>query len=170
MTEFVIIVAIAQNNVIGRKNDIPWRLKEDFQHFKEETWGHPCMMGDKTYESLPVKPLPGRENIVLTWDKNYHPVGTTIFFDFNDGIKYCREKKYPKVFITGGAIIYKLGMQVADTFMLTKIHKDYQGETTFPEVNWEEWELIKQEDHQGIDQISGKEIKFSFLTYQRKPK
>ena len=118
MTEIIVIVAVAQNGVIGKDNDIPWRIKEDFQHFKDATLGFPCIMGDKTYESLPegARPLPGRENIVLTFDKNYKPEGTTIFHDFYEAIEYVRSKGIEKAFITGGATIYKLGMQVADKF------------------------------------------------------
>ena len=82
MTEIIVIVAVAQNGIIGRNNDIPWRIKEDFQHFKDATLGFPCIMGDKTYDSLPVKPLPGRENVVCTFDKNYPPQSTTIFYYF----------------------------------------------------------------------------------------
>lgn len=170
MTEIIVIVAVAQNNVIGKDGDIPWRIKEDFQHFKDATWGHPCIMGDKTYESLPsnAKPLPGRENIILTFDKNYNPSGTTIFYDFNDAINYCKNKKVPRAFITGGATIYKLGLKVADTFELTRIYKDYEGDTFFPEVNFDDWKLAKKEDKEGKDSRSGEIVKFSFLTYKRK--
>ena len=163
MAEIIVIVAVAQNGVIGKDGDIPWRIKEDFQHFKDLTMGHPCIMGDKTYESLPenAKPLPGRENIVLTFDKNYHPEGTTIFHSFEEAIEYCKDKE--KVFITGGASIYKLGLKAADILELTRIHKDFEGDVFFPEINFDEWELIKKEDK--TDEKHGA---FSFLTYVRK--
>ena len=163
MTEIIVIAAIAKNNVIGKDGDIPWRIKEDFQHFKDLTMGHPCIMGDKTYDSLPdnSKPLPGRENIVLTFDKNYHPEGAKIFYSFEDALEYCKDKE--KAFITGGASIYKLGLKVADTLELTRIHKDFEGDTYFPEINFDEWELIKKEDK--LDEKHGE---FSFLTYVRK--
>lgn len=172
MAEIIVIVAVAQNNVIGNKGDIPWRIQEDFQHFRETTWGYPCIMGDKTYESLPenARPLHGRENIVLTFDKNYKPEGTTIFFDFNEAIEYCRKKGVEKAFITGGASIYKLGMKVADKFELTRIYKDYEGDVLFPEINFNEWELVKKEDKEGKDKRTGENVKFSFLTYKRKRK
>src|SRR3989338_77176 len=168
MTEIIVIVAVAQNGIIGKNNDIPWRIKEDFQHFKEATLGFPCIMGDKTYESLPVKPLPGRENIVCTFNKNYRPEGTTIFYDFFEAVQYVKNKGYEKAFITGGATIYKLGMKVADTFELTRIHKDYVGDTLYPEINFEEWELLKRTDHSSIDTTSNEPVDFSFLTYRRK--
>ena len=170
MTEIIVIVAVAQNGAIGKDGDIPWRIKEDFQHFKDKTMGHPCIMGDKTYESLPdnAKPLPGRENIVLTFDKDYKPEGTTIFYDFNEAIEYVKKKGVEKAFIIGGATIYKLGMKVEDTFELTRIYKDYESYVFFPEINFDEWELTNQEDQEGIDKNSGETVKFSFLTYKRK--
>ena len=94
MTKIVVIVAIAQNGVIGRKKDIPWRLSQDFQRFKKLTMGSPCIMGDVTYESLPEtsRPLPGRENIILTFDHDYHPEGTRVFYSFDDAIGYVKKK------------------------------------------------------------------------------
>ncbi len=170
MTEIIVIVCVAQNGAIGKDNDIPWHIREDFQHFKEQTEGHPCIMGDKTYESLPdnARPLPNRENIVLTFDKDYHPEGTTIFHDFNEAIKYVKDKGEEKAFITGGATIYKLGMEVADTFELTRIHKDYDADTFYPEVDFSKWELVNQIDKEGEDVKSKEMVKFSFLTYKRK--
>ncbi len=169
MTEIIIIVAIAQNNAIGKDNDIPWEIKEDFEHFKNKTMGFPCIMGDKTFKSLPenARPLPGRENIVLSFDKNYNPNGTIVFNDFNKAIEYVKDKNVEKAFIIGGATIYKLGMKVADVLELTKIHKDYDADTFFPDINFDEWELINKEDKQSKDIKSGEDVKFSFLTYRR---
>lgn len=168
MAEIIVIAAVAQNNVIGKDGDIPWRLKEDFQHFQEKTMGHPCVMGDKTFESLPdnAKPLPGRENIVLTFDKNYNPPGTKIFFSWEDAMEYIKDKE--KAYICGGASIYKLGLKIADTLELTRINKDIEGDTFFPEINFDEWELINQEDSEGVNKRTGETLKFSFLTYKRK--
>lgn len=168
MAEIIVIAAVAENNVIGKDGDIPWRLSEDFQHFQDKTMGHPCVMGDKTYESLPdnAKPLPGRENIVLTFDKNYNPPGTKIFFSWEDAMEYLKDKE--KAYICGGASIYKLGLKVADTLELTRIHKEIDGDTFFPEINFDEWELVKKEDGEGINKRTGETLKFSFLTYRRK--
>jgi dihydrofolate reductase len=156
MAEIIVIAAVAKNNVIGNKGDIPWRIKEDFLHFKKKTLGYPCIMGDRTYESLPVKPLEGRENIILTFDKNYHPDGTVIFFNFEDGLKYVEKKE--KAYICGGATIYKIGVQIADTLELTRVNLTPDGDTFFPEINLDEWTLTKEEKHE----------KYSFLTYKRK--
>lgn len=170
MTEIIVIAAVAQNRVIGKDGDIPWRIKEDFQHFRDKTSGHPCIMGDKTYESLPdnAKPLPGRENIVLTFDKNYHPEGAKVFFSWEDAIEYCRDKE--KAYICGGASIYRLGLQVADTLELTRIHKDIDGDVFFPEINFDDWELINTEDKEGKNTRTGEILKFSFQTFRRKNK
>ncbi|MBN1898870.1 MAG: dihydrofolate reductase [Spirochaetes bacterium] len=161
MSEIIIIAAIAKNNVIGRGSEIPWHISEDFKHFKELTMNHPVIMGDKTYESLTVKPLPGRENIVLTFDKNYHPAGAIIKYSFQEALDHCRDKK--KVFIIGGASVYKHGLEVADILELTRIHRDFDGDVFFPEINFDEWELVKKVDKK--DNTYGP---YSFLTYKRK--
>lgn len=170
MTDIVVIVCVAQNGAIGKDEDIPWHIKEDFEHFKEKTKGFPCIMGDVTYDSLPdnARPLPGRENIVCTFKEDYNPEGTTIFHDFFEAIQYVKDKGVEKAFIIGGATIYKLGMKVADTFELTRIHKDYDADTFYPEINFDEWELINQEDHEGKDIKNNIDVKFSFFTYRRK--
>ncbi len=168
MTEIIVIAAVAENNVIGKDGEIPWYIKEDFQHFKEQTNGHACVMGDKTYESLPenAKPLSNRENIVLTFDKEYNPEGTKVFFSWEDAMEYCKDKE--KVYICGGASIYKLGLQVADTLKLTRVHKNFEGDVFFPEINFEEWELVEKEEKEGKDMNNNENVKFSFLTYKRK--
>jgi len=158
VVEIIVIVAIADNNAIGKDGDIPWHIPEDFAHFKEETMGHPCIMGDVTFESLPdnAKPLPGRENVVLTVDKKYKPDGATVFFSFEDALDYVKDKE--KAYICGGATIYKLGMKIADTLELTRVHMKPEADTFFPEIDFSEWEKVKEEKHE----------KYSFLTYKRK--
>jgi len=170
MTEIIVIVAVAQNGAIGKDNDIPWMIKEDFKHFKDKTMGFPCIMGDKTYDSLPdnARPLPGRENIVCTLDKEYKAEGATVFYDFNEAIDYVKKKDIEKAFVIGGATIYKLGMKIADTFELTRIYHDYDADVFYPEINGEEWEEVAKEDHTGIDVKNKINVKFSFITYKRK--
>jgi dihydrofolate reductase len=168
MTDIIVIVAVAQNGIIGEDNDIPWHIKEDFLHFKEKTTGFPVIMGDKTYDSLPKRPLPGRENIVCTLIPDYKAEGATLFHDFNKAIEYVKEKNEGKAFIIGGATIYKLGMQVADIFELTRIYHDYEGDTYYPEIDFSEWEEISKEDHEGMDLKNKINVKFSFITYRRK--
>lgn len=170
MTQIIVIVAIAKNGAIGKNNDIPWHIKEDFLHFKEKTKGYPCIMGDKTYDSLPdsSRPLPGRENIVCTLDKDYKAEGAIIFHDFNEAIEYVKKKGEEKAFIIGGATIYKLGMLVADIFELTRIYHDYDADAFFPEIDFNKWEMINKEDREGKDIKNKIDVKFSFITYKRK--
>ena len=170
MTKIVVIVAIAQNWAIGKNNEIPWHIKEDFQHFKEKTTGCPCIMGDKTYDSLPdnSRPLPGRENIVCTLIKDYKAPGAKIFHDFNEAIEYVKKKGVEKAFIIGGATIYRLGMKIADVFELTRIYHDYDADAFYPEIDFSQWELIKQEDNEAMDIKNKMKVKFSFMTYKRK--
>ena len=168
MTEVIIIAAVAENGVIGSRNDIPWRLREDFQRFKRLTLGHPCIMGDATYESLPVRPLPGRENIVLTLNRDYRPSGVTLLHDFDEAIAYVRGKGVPKAFITGGATIYRLGLQVADILDLTRVHRDFEGDVRFPEYDARDWERVSAETHEGLDGKTQQPLRFTHETYRRR--
>jgi dihydrofolate reductase len=170
MTEIIVIAAVARNGVIGRGKEIPWSIREDFLHFKEKTMGHPCIMGDLTYESLPPRsrPLPGRENIILTLDRDYHPEGTTVLHTFEEALEYVRTQGEKKAFITGGASVYRLGLAVADTLELTRIHRDYDGDVTFPPVDPEVWEEVAREEHRAEDRRSGETVSFSYITYRRR--
>ncbi|NQV09240.1 dihydrofolate reductase [Candidatus Woesearchaeota archaeon] len=165
MSKVIMIAAVAKNYIIGNKGQIPWYISADFQHFKEKTLGYPCVMGDVTFESLPngSRPLPGRENVILTLDKDYKAEGATIFHDYEKALEYCKQK-YDKVYITGGATIYRLGMQYADELEITRVDKDYEGDASFPEIKEDEWEEVSREEH--FDEKEN--VKFSFVTYRRK--
>lgn len=168
MAEIIIITALAENNAIGKDGDIPWRVREDFKHFQSLTMGHACVMGDVTYESLPAgsRPLPGRENIVLTFNRDYHPDGATVFFSWEEAMEYCAGRD--KIYICGGASVYKIALPVADTLELTRIHKDFDADTFFPEIDFDSWKLVNEEKQESIDKLSGERISYSFLTYKRK--
>lgn len=161
MSEIIVIAAIAKNNVIGKGLDIPWHIREDFLHFKELTLDHTVIMGDRTYTSLPKKPLSRRENIVLTFDRDFQAPGAIIKYSFEEALEYCRNRD--KVFIIGGVSVYRLGIQVADTLELTRIHRDFEGDIIFPEINFSEWDLLNRIDK--TDETYGD---YSFLTYKRK--
>jgi dihydrofolate reductase len=169
MTDIIIIAAVAQNGVIGKNNGIPWRISEDFKHFKSLTLGFPCVMGDATYRSLPdsSRPLPGRENIVLSLDCNYKQPEVTVFYDFDYAIEYAKNSGIAKAFITGGATIYRLGLAVADYMELTRIHKEFDGDVFFPEYDDTKWEVISTSTHEAIDRISKLPIVFSYETLRR---
>jgi dihydrofolate reductase len=154
LTDLIIIAAIAKNNVIGMGNRIPWHIKEDFVRFKKLTMGHPIIMGRRTFQSLPIKPLPGRQNIVVSRDFSY--MDTIVKPSIEEAIDFCKDS--PKIFIIGGASIYEHSIRYANVLELTIIDKDYEGDTFFPKIDLEEWQLVKKEPHEG----------FTFKTFVRK--
>ena len=164
------IACAARNGVIGNGPHIPWSIREEFGHFTDLTMGFPCVMGDVTYESLPpkFKPLPGRENIVLSLDPGYIPAGATLFRDFQQAMLHVRGLDTPRVFICGGATIYRLALDLADTLELTRLERDYEGDSTFPEVDPGIWALERAEPAAGLDRLSGETVRFEYQTWRRK--
>ncbi len=158
--EIIIISAISKNNVIGIKNKIPWYIKKDFEHFKELTLDNPIIMGRKTWESLPIKPLPKRRNIVLTRDVNLDLPGVEVCDSFESALKLCEGEK--KVFIIGGSNIYSQGLKYANVLELTRIDKEYEGDSFFPEINLEEWKIVSKKEL-----IDEKEGKYFFERYEK---
>jgi dihydrofolate reductase len=169
MPEIVMIACAARNDVIGAGARIPWSIKEEFQHFSSLTMGSPCVMGDVTYESLPpaYRPLPGRENIVLTLNPDYDPEGVTLFRSFKEALKYVRGLPARRVFICGGATIYRLGMDFADTIELTRLDRDYEGNSTFPAIDPRIWRLETTQAAAGLDRLSGETVTFTYQTWRR---
>jgi dihydrofolate reductase len=142
--DIIIIVAMSENRVIGKDGKLPWSIKEDMLHFKELTTGFPCIMGRKTYESLPHRPLPNRENLIISSNVTCTFDGAKVFNSINSAINYCKD--YSKIFICGGASIYKDAINFADKIELTLVHGNYEGDTYFPEVDktlWKETGVIK---------------------------
>ena len=164
------IACAARNDVIGNGPDIPWSIKEEFQHFAELTRGSPCVMGDVTYESLPPKskPLPGRENIVLTLDPEYEPEGVTLFRDFEEAMEYVRGLESDRAFICGGATIYRLAMDSADTLELTRLDEDFEGDVFFPQVDPEIWNLEETERASGKNRVDNTLVEFEYQTWRRR--
>ena len=156
----IIISAIAQNGVIGKSNgEMPWHVKEEFQHFKQTTLGSPIIMGRKTFETL-GKPLKGRENIIVTRNNDFHLNfdETKIFHSLQDSIKYCESKKYQKAFIIGGGQIYKQALSFADGMILSYMKFEAEGDIYFPEFSKVNWEKISSEDRE----------QFKIITYIKK--
>jgi dihydrofolate reductase len=170
MTELVMIAAVARNGVIGRGTEIPWLIREDFRRFKALTLGHPCLMGDVTFRSLPdgSRPLRGRENVVLTLDPDFRPDGVTVFGAFDAAIAYLRNRGSPRAFVIGGASIYRLGMAVADVLEITELHREYEGDVRFPPIEPAIWEVVAREDASGEDRKLGEIVSLSYVTYRRK--
>jgi dihydrofolate reductase len=154
--EIIIIAAMSENRVIGKDNAMPWSVKGNLAHFKEMTMGFPCIMGRKTWESLPKKPLSGRLNIIVskTLTANSFPdtQDIKIFSSLDLAVEYCAD--YEKIFICGGESIYKQALPLANKIDLTLITGQYDGDTYFPELD-NSW--IKKEN------VSHKE--FSVITY-----
>jgi glycine hydroxymethyltransferase len=142
--EIIVIAAVAENGVIGKGMEIPWHIKEDFQRFKDLTSGHAVIMGSKTFESLPVRPLPNRLNIVLSSDPNRVAEGAVVKTSFEDALDFC--KSYDKVFVIGGASVYGLGLKVADRLELTRVKGTHEGDVYFPDVDYSKWKLLKSDD------------------------
>lgn len=157
-----IIVAVAKNGVIGDKNSLLWHLREDMIHFRTTTSGHPVVMGRKTYDSI-GRPLPKRTNVVITRDTNLAIEGCTVVHSLEEAVAMF--DKSEEVFIIGGAQIYKQALPFADRIYLTVIEKEYQGDTSFPEIDYSEWKEISREEYPRGEEF---ELPFAFITLERK--
>ena len=159
-----IIAAAAENNVIGKGNDLPWDLPDDLQHFKEITEGSPVIMGLKTFESL-GRPLPNRQNIVLSFEPDVPIEGCDVVGSLEDAIKLAEGGGAKESFIIGGGSVYAQAMPKADRIYLTRVHADVDGDIFFPEVDEEKWEEVSRERHEKDDQH---QYAFSFLRFERR--
>ncbi len=157
-----IIVAFAKNQVIGKNNQLIWNLPNDLKRFKSLTTGHPIIMGRKTYESI-GKPLPNRENIVLTHDKNWIEKGVIVFNSKEAVLEYV--KSYKNVFVIGGAEIYKLFLDEANFLEITYVNANIKGDTFFPNIDYGQWILISEFNHEKDDKHT---FSYKFATFRRK--
>lgn len=135
------IVAMDANRAIGVNNQLPWSLPADLAYFKKVTMEHPIIMGRKTFESI-GRPLPGRENIVITRNASYQPEGVTICHSIEEAV-YERDDK--EVFIIGGAHIFEQTLRYADRLYITHIHEEFPGDTFFPVIESSQWEVVSKE-------------------------
>ncbi len=140
-----IIVAIAQNYAIGKDNQLLWHISEDLKRFKRITSGHRVIMGKKTYESLPFRPLPNRPNIIISDIPGDQYEGAVVVDSIEAALQYCNDGE--ESFIIGGGSIYKQFLEYANMLYLTVIHKDFEADIFFPEIDYNEWDLIEEEDH-----------------------
>ena len=141
-----IIVAVAENNVIGAKNKLLWNISDDLKRFKKLTTGHHILMGQKTYESI-GRLLPNRTSIILSFEENYKVDGGFVFNEISDAIKFAENRNESELFVIGGGMIYKDLLPMANKIYLTKVLKRYEGDTFFPEININEWDEISDEKH-----------------------
>ncbi len=160
------IAAMGRNRVIGKDNDIPWHLPDDFQYFKNTTEGHYVLMGRKNFESLPprFKPLPNRPNVVITRNPSYQAPGATVVTSLENALDIARKNMEEEAFIIGGGEIYLLGLQYADTIYLTEIDGMFEGDTLFPKFSPEEWTEVSRSHHPADDRHL---YAFDFVTYQK---
>ena len=162
-----IIVAAAENNVIGKDNGLIWHLPADMKFFKEKTKGHAIITGRKNYESIPEKfrPLPERTNIVVTRQLDYNAKGAIVVSSIDEAIEYVRTHfTNQEVFIIGGAEIYKQTLAICQKVYLTRIHHTFQGDAFFPELSLTEWQLKTQ---LSISADEKNKYPFTFETWER---
>ncbi len=162
-----IIVAAAENNVIGKDNALIWNLPTDMKFFKDKTKGHPIITGRKNYESIPEKyrPLPGRTNIVITRQTAYSAPGAVVISSINDAIKYAKHHFVnEEVFIIGGAEIYKQTLFECDKIYLTRIHHSFEGDAFFETLDNTVWKRIAHED---VAADEKNRYSFTFETWER---
>jgi len=141
-----IIVAVAQNGVIGKDNRLIWHLPNDMKFFKEKTTGHCVITGRKNYESIPPKfrPLPNRTNLIITRNKNYQAPGATLCFSLEEAIKKAQDLNETECFIIGGGEIFKNALPLCQRLYLTKVHHAFEGDVYFSELN-NTWKLISEQ-------------------------
>jgi dihydrofolate reductase len=158
-----LIYARARNGVIGANNSLPWHLPEDLAHFKRTTLGQPVIMGRKTWESLPPKfrPLPGRLNIVVTRQPDWHAEGAVRAHSIEDAMRQCPEAS--DAWVIGGAEIYAQAAPLASTAVVTEIEQDFEGDAFAPELG-HDWVAVHRETHTAANGLT-----FSFVTYHHNP-
>jgi len=144
-----LVVAMAENRVIGRDGDLPWRLPEDLKHFKRVTLGKPVIMGRKTWDSLYVKPLPGRRNIVVSRNPDFTAEGAETAGSIDDALACVAGEE--EAMVIGGAALFEAALPTAQRFHLTEVHAEIEGDTVFPEFDRGAWREVSRETHPASD-------------------
>jgi len=164
MTGLALIVAVADNGVIGNNNTLPWRLPEDMRHFKRVTLGKPVVMGRKTFESI-GKPLPGRTNIVITRNTAFQAAGVEVVSSLPAALELAlpiaRRDGVEETVVIGGADIYRAALPQADRLYLTEIHAAVHGDVLLPQIDWTQWREVSREHH------AAQPFDYSFVRYER---
>ncbi len=162
-----LVVATAENGVIGNDGALPWRLSSDLKFFRAVTMNKPLIMGRKTYDSI-GKPLDGRDNIVITRNSEFEVPGVIVACDLEQALRVAREKAEERsaneIAVIGGAQIYELLLPQADIIYLTEVHAAPEGDTTFPKFNKKEWREISRERHRAGSKDSAD---YSFVVLER---
>ena len=158
----IMIAAVAENNALGKNNDLLWHLPNDFKRFKTLTSGHHIIMGRKTFDSFP-KPLPNRTHIIISRDLTYKVEGCIVVDSIEKALAVC--PKDQDSYIIGGGEIYKLGLSYADKLDLTRVHHTFEADVYFPEIDRNEWQLTESEIHKKDDRHN---YDFTFETFMRR--
>ncbi|MBS7229865.1 dihydrofolate reductase [Flavobacterium psychroterrae] len=140
----IMIAAVAENNALGKDNELVWHLPNDFKRFKSLTTNHHIIMGRKTFESFP-KPLPNRVHVVITRQKDYNHEGCIVVDSIEKAIAACPENE--DSYIIGGGEIYNLALPYTDIIEITKVHHTFEADAFFPEINNDEWQLVESEEN-----------------------
>ena len=154
-----LIAAVAANGIIGARGRLPWHLSEDLKHFKRLTLGHPVVMGRRTWESLDQRPLPGRENIVVTRTAGYDAPGAAVANSLPAALALCAGETV--AFVIGGERLFAEALPFAAGLVLTEIHRDYEGDTRFPAFERARWRETQREAHTAADGV-----RFDFVLYE----
>lgn len=157
-----LIVAVAENNVIGKDNQLPWHLPNDLRFFKATTTGKAVVMGRKCFESI-GKPLPNRTNIVITRQKDYQKEGILVAYSLSEALDLC--PKDTELVVIGGAEIYQLALPLVQTMYITRVKANIEGNVFFPAINWQEWQETNRNTHLSDEKHA---YPFDIITYQRK--
>lgn len=161
-----LIVAVSRNGVIGRDNQLPWHLPEDLKFFKSVTMGKPILMGRKTFESI-GRPLPGRTNIVISRDPQWHSAGVEVAQSLEAALQLGREACHAagaeEIMVIGGEQIYRMALPLADRLYLTQVDAEIEGDAYFPVVDFDDWQQVSEALPEAYDDHS-----YRFLTQDRR--
>jgi len=155
------VVAMDEKGLIGRDNDLPWRLSADLQYFRRITMGKPILMGRKTHESI-GRPLPGRQNIVMSSMADYQADGCDVVHSINAALAVAADAG--EIMVIGGSSLFEQMFDIADRLYLTRVHAELEGDTWFPAWDKTQWQLISQESHPADEK---NDYAYSFEVYQR---
>jgi dihydrofolate reductase len=136
-----LLLAVSENNVIGRDNKLPWHLPDDLKYFKNLTWGMPILMGRKTFDSI-GKALPGRKSIVVTRNTGWQHEGVEVVYSIRDAFSKAENFGAKEIFVIGGAEIFTAALPAANKIYLTRIHQEFEGDVFFTPINHHEWRLV----------------------------
>ena len=157
------LVAASENNVIGKGNQLPWHLPNDFKYFKNKTWAMPVIMGRNTYESLD-KPLPGRFNIVITTNHDWNRNDVIVAHSIDEAITKATETDCKEIFIIGGGKIFEQSIGTVNKIYLTRVHTTVEGDTFYPEIDETKWKLISEDPHPADEKHK---FAYSFQLWER---